>query len=397
MNPASRSNRIITGFSKSLVLSLMRIQIFFMVLGICKSLSKSMKVVRKITAFRRKMHGIQKPLRIIKNDGRYFMSVHIPGWPSSRFNQFMKQEIIRQWQPRTGSGNVQIVVFAITNKCPLQCKHCGEWQNLNKGEVLQLSDLEKITDILIHLGVDVIELSGGEPINRFADACSLIRKYASRVDFWMLTSGYGLTLEKAMQLKKAGLKGMNISLDHWDENKHNAFRGNKHAFFEAIHAAELARSAGILVSLTLCTTRSFVTRENLLKYIELAKTLKMGFVQFLEPRAVGHYMDEKDFGLDVLQKEQLKEVFLKINNDPGYNDYPFLIYPGYHQEQFGCSGAGFRYFYIDPTGGVHACPFCRGDTGNILTRDMNELLEKIRERGCQFYRAINPEEQRKEK
>ncbi len=386
MKPANDSNRIIKGIRKDLILRLMKVQILFLILGKYRSPLKAYGLLKKLMTLRRKLHGIDRPNRILKNGGRYYLSVHIPGWPSGNFRRFIQTELIRILPAGNVRPTPQLVIFAITRKCPLQCEHCFEWQNLDSTEVLSLGDLKGIVDKLYDLGISIIEISGGEPLSRFSDLCQLIRSNRDRFDFWILTSGYGLTPEKAKLLKQAGLTGMNISLDHWDAVMHNRFRGNGRAFSAAMEAVRLAREEGILAGLTLCTTRSFISPENLRKFIGLARQLGAGFVQFLEPRAVGHYLDKSDIDLSPEQKKDLRELHLKVNNDPAYIDYPFMIYPGAHQDHFGCNGAGMRYFYIDPTGAVHACPFCRDDSiGNILSENATDLLGKLQARGCHVY------------
>jgi MoaA/NifB/PqqE/SkfB family radical SAM enzyme len=135
---------------------------------------------------------------------------------------------------------MQTVIWAISNCCPLKCSHCCEWINLADFEYLSKNDLLVILNKLIRQGLYHIQLSGGEPLTRFDDLIWLLNIPEKGIDFWILTSGYGFTHEKALLLKKAGLTGANISLDHWDENAHNEFRHNNRSFL----GQKAAKTAG---------------------------------------------------------------------------------------------------------------------------------------------------------
>jgi MoaA/NifB/PqqE/SkfB family radical SAM enzyme len=84
----------------------------------------------------------------------------------------------------------------------------------------------------------------------------------------------------------------------------------------------------------------------------------------------------------------LSEFALKMNSDPKYREFPIVAFPGYHQRQMGCFGAGNRYVYVDPNGNIHACPFCRGKIDNILELPFANILEKARKIGCHQFTSV---------
>jgi MoaA/NifB/PqqE/SkfB family radical SAM enzyme len=55
--------------------------------------------------------------------------------------------------------------------------------------------------------------------------------------FIVLSSGFNFTRENARSLKQAGLTGVVISLDHFDPEKHNAFRGFNNSFNDVTRAS----------------------------------------------------------------------------------------------------------------------------------------------------------------
>jgi MoaA/NifB/PqqE/SkfB family radical SAM enzyme len=208
------------------------------------------------------------------------------------------------------------------------------------------------------------------------------------MDCWLLTSGFGFTREKAASLHQAGLMGAQISLDHWEEDKHNAFRNNGKSFALLKEAVKNCLENEIMVSLSLCATRDFVTEENLMKYAITAKNMGAHFIRILEPRAIGKF-SQHDVRLDQKQVELLSEFSIMMNNNPRFRDFPVIAFFGYHQRKLGCFGAGNRYLYVDPNGDVHACPFCRGKMGNLLEEPFGKIIEKVRLTGCHEFKIMN--------
>ena len=116
------------------------------------------------------------------------------------------------------------------------------------------------------------------------------------------------------------------------------------------NAVKAVKKAGMVSARSVCVTKAFIDGVH--------------FVQFLEPRRIGHYE-----GKNVLLKENhiqaLEEFFKKVNHSKEYKNYPTLLYHGYHQRRVGCF-AGSRSIYIDSAGDVHSSPFCHTKAFNII-------------------------------
>lgn len=314
--------------------------------------------------------------------GRYFWNLYAPGFPSRAFDGYVERELDRVEPFRDSPPGLQTVVLAITKRCPLKCEHCCEWAVLNAREALTASDLKEIVDRVRTRGAAQLFLSGGEPLRRFTDLLAVVSAASPGVDVWILSSGHGLTAERAGRLAEAGLTGVALSVDHWDATAHDRFRGFAGAFEWAERGAANARAAGLLVALSLCPTREFVSQENLDRYVSLAASLGASFIQLLEPKAIGHYAG-RDVALTPHQQRLLEAFANRLNTDPTSRRLPSVSYPDYASRAVGCRGAGDRHLYIDTDGGVHPCPFCRApNAAHVLDGDFNATLATLQAGGC---------------
>lgn len=342
---------------------------------------KALRALRQLAKTRRYYMGNYALQKVAKSQGRYFYDLNTPGWPSLAFDQYHLAELNRIEPFQDKPLALKVLLLAITKKCALQCEHCFEWDALNGKEKLSIENLKTIIRQFQTNGVAQVQFSGGEPLLRMSAMLELMASAAPGTDFWVITSGHRLTLENALALQNAGLTGVTISLDHFTPHLHNQFRGFEGAFAWVEQAATNARKAGLLISLSLCATRSFTTEENLKAYMQLAHKLGASFVQVLEPKAVGHYIGQ-EVNLSAAQQQLLNDFYVQMNYDPAYHHLPVLVYHEYHRRRAGCTGAADRYVYVDTDGELHACPFCRKAAGSAFGADLDNDLLRLRQRGC---------------
>ncbi len=318
--------------------------------------------------------------KFVEFDNRIYVNCNIPGLP---FPDFFNRLIQLSNENQDDLKKLAIVQIGFTKKCPLNCEHCYEGKILNQPEALTLNEHKLIVAKLQEIGVPMIQFGGGEPLNRFHDLVEVLRSAKNTSDFWIYSSGFGLTADKARELKKAGLTGVSISLDHFEESKHNAFRKNEKSYKKAIDAIKNAQEAGLLTALTICITRSFCKPENLDAYHQLAFQLKVPFVQFMEPRSTGNY-EGQDVTLGKHEIETLSNFYINRNSQKEYKHLPIIQYTGYQQRNKSCGGAGKRYIYIDTDGYVSACPFCQNKKSHFLYGNLTYAVKSLKEEGCEL-------------
>jgi MoaA/NifB/PqqE/SkfB family radical SAM enzyme len=320
-------------------------------------------------------------MRFVTVSGRYFGNLYMPGWPSKAFDTFVEREL-KRIDPVGAPPALQSVVMAITGRCALQCEHCVEWDALNKPESLTTQELHEIAGQVRQRGAGQLFFSGGEPMTRFDDLISLTAAAGRESDVWVITSGMGLTAEKARRLKEAGATGLAISVDHWDASAHDRFRGTPGSFEAARRAALHARNASLLVTLMLCPTRRFVTPDDLNRYGEMAREWNVNFIQILEPQQAGRYTG-KDVRLAASSQEILEQFRLDSNRRAIRDTArPMVHYVDNSARAIGCGGAGDRAIYIDTAGNLHACPFCRAPGPRMLDQEFPDALDRLQATGC---------------
>ena len=341
--------------------------------------------LRYLIRLRRRFLGNNRVQKMVYINGKYHIGLYTPGWNSKEHELYIASQLNDFKQITTHKVNRFNTVFlAITNKCALQCEHCFEWNNLNKKDDLETGKLKSIIKKIQDKGVSQIHLSGGEPLIKMNTLVNLLNSADKSTEFWVVTSGFKLNNTNAKRLKEAGLKGAVISLDHYIPELHNKFRHFNDAYYWVEEAVKNANNNNIITALSLCTTKDFISEDNLMSYMELAKKLKVSFVQFLEPKAVGHYAD-KDVFLNKQHIDVLESFFRKMNFSKQYNSYPIIIYHGYYQRRQGCLSAGNKGIYIDSDGDMNSCPFCHNKAGNVLDSNFDQNLENLKIKGCKSY------------
>jgi MoaA/NifB/PqqE/SkfB family radical SAM enzyme len=377
---------IISKLRTEMIWMIIRLRIFYLTCIVLKWPRKILKSFSLMANMRNNIWGGNMK-KIQKVGNEYYSNMYAPPWPSAAYDEYMKTEIVRYSDPLAAKPQLSFVFLAITRKCPLRCEHCFEADNLNSREIFTKNELFKAVQILQKEGVLQFHFSGGEPMVRIKDLIDVI-KYASRKSAcWVATSGFNLTIENALALKKAGCKGVIISIDHYIPELHNAFRHHPDSYRQAVEGVYAAKKAGLAVCLSVCTTKQFIDTGSLLPYMHFAKKLGVHFVQALEPKNVGNY-GGKDVLLHESHFKHLEKIFLTVNHAAEYRDFPTMLYHGYHHNRIGCF-AGSRSIYIDSIGDVHACPFCHTKSYNILEliRSNNYTLPE-KENACPRYKTV---------
>ncbi|MDE1931956.1 MAG: GTP 3',8-cyclase MoaA [Alphaproteobacteria bacterium] len=114
---------------------------------------------------------------------------------------------------------------SVTDRCDFRCVYCmaEDMAFLPKAEVLTLEELDRAASAFVRMGVRKLRLTGGEPLVR-RNVLSLIRGLGRHLttgdlDELTLTTNGSQLARYAGELKAAGMKRINVSLDTLDPAK----------------------------------------------------------------------------------------------------------------------------------------------------------------------------------
>lgn len=324
--------------------------------------------------------GLKKNVRFGKC---YFSALSQPHYPSRAYDNMVARGGLNVSEAGTNmKRNIDTAFLAITRKCELHCKHCYERFSIGTEDIVPISRWNEVVKELQDIGTNVIVLSGGEPMERFDGVLEILRSSdAGLSDFHLHTSGRGMTAERAIALRKAGLLAAAVGLDDVDPMRHDSLRGSPGAHAAAVKALGLLHEAGIFTYVNVCATKEFIRSGDVWKYYDLLKSLGVGFVQLLEPRPTGGYLaNGNDQILTPEDRDVLLHFFKAGNEERRFRNHPTISYVAYTEspERMGCMMGGLSHFEIDSQGNVNPCVFLPVKFGNILEEDFRSIYSRMR-------------------
>jgi len=113
--------------------------------------------------------------------------------------------------------------LAVTDRCNLRCFYCMPEEGINwlqRKELMTNDELLRICSIAVNMGIEKIRITGGEPFVRkgiMPFIADLSRLHGLK-ELTITTNGV-LTAPLVPELKKMGIRSVNLSLDTLDRNR----------------------------------------------------------------------------------------------------------------------------------------------------------------------------------
>lgn len=120
--------------------------------------------------------------------------------------------------------DINYLRVSVTDRCDFRCTYCmaEDMQFLPKKDILSLEEIEEICKAFMRLGTRKIRLTGGEPLVR-KGIMQVINNLGNEVgkglDELTITTNGSQLETKAEDLFNAGIRRINVSLDHLDPIK----------------------------------------------------------------------------------------------------------------------------------------------------------------------------------
>jgi len=125
--------------------------------------------------------------------------------------------------------NIDYLRVSVTDRCNLRCIYCnplGHARLADGRETLHSDEIVRVVGLCTQCGIRRVRLTGGEPLLR-EDIIDLVRRLARipGVDDLSMTTNGVLLGPMAAELKEAGLRRVNISLDAMDRECYGRIAG----------------------------------------------------------------------------------------------------------------------------------------------------------------------------
>lgn len=187
------------------------------------------------------------------------------------------------------SREITYLRISVTDLCNLRCVYCMPEEGIPKlrnSDLLRFEDIVEIVRMAAELGIQKVRITGGEPLTKpgIVDLCREIADVSGINEVSMTTNGI-LLPTMAMDLKKAGISRVNISLDTLNPQKYRTItrKGNFEEVINAIRAAEEAGMYPIKLNTVLI---GGYNDDEIEDFVEITKTKDIE-IRFIELMPIG--------------------------------------------------------------------------------------------------------------
>ncbi|HFN5514848.1 TPA: GTP 3',8-cyclase MoaA [Campylobacter jejuni] len=232
--------------------------------------------------------------------------------------------------------------ISVTQRCNFRCLYCmpkTPFDYQPKENLLSFEELFLFVKAAIDEGIEKIRITGGEPLLRkdLSIFIKMISDYKSDIDLAITTNGF-LLKDFAKDLKNAGLKRLNISLDTLDHKKAKTL-AQKDVLDSVLSGIDEALNLDLKVKLNTVALKN-LNDDELISLLEFAKSKKaqIRFIEFMEnTHAYGKLQGlKRDEIIQILSQKYQIQLIKKDEKAPvsiyKADDYEFgIIDPHSHE------------------------------------------------------------------
>ncbi|EAI5011309.1 GTP 3',8-cyclase MoaA [Campylobacter jejuni] len=232
--------------------------------------------------------------------------------------------------------------ISVTQRCNFRCLYCMPkipFDYQPKENLLSFEELFLFVKAAIDEGIEKIRITGGEPLLRkdLSIFIKMINDYKSDIDLAITTNGF-LLKDFAKDLKNAGLKRLNISLDTLDHKKAKTL-AQKDILDSVLSGIDEALNLDLKVKLNTVALKN-LNDDELISLLEFAKSKKaqIRFIEFMEnTHAYGKLQGlKRDEIIQILSQKYQIQLIKKDEKAPvsiyKADDYEFgIIDPHSHE------------------------------------------------------------------
>ena len=258
-------------------------------------------------------------------------------------------------------------VWEITLRCDLACRHCGSRAGRERPDELSTDEALDLVRQMAALGTKEVTIIGGEAYLR-DDWTRIAQEIRARgMDCTMTTGGRGLTYEKAVAARDAGIRSVSVSVDGL-EATHDALRGVQGSFRAAFEAMANLKRAGVGFS-----ANSQFGRRSVREMTEVFDLLSAAGIHSWQTQitvAMGRAADEPKLLLEPFQMLEVMAMLARLkpvadarrvriwpgNNIGYFGPYETLLRGTLPRGHMASCGAGRSTLGIEADGTIKGCP-----------------------------------------
>jgi pyrroloquinoline quinone biosynthesis protein E len=248
----------------------------------------------------------------------------------------------------------------LTYACPLQCPYCANPIDYAKhNSEISTEDWKRVLTQARKMGAVQLGLSGGEPLTR-PDLIDIV-KHARELGYYsnLITSGYGLTEEKIVQLKEAGLDHIQVSIQASTQELNNHLAGTD-SFEHKKQVAHLVKKHGY--PMVLCVV---IHRENIHQMadiLKMAEALGADYVELANTQYYGWAHANRDLLLPTKEQfEKAEKIAQAFKETVAGKMKIYYVVPDFYEDRpKACmNGWGTTFLTIAPDGVALPCHSAR--------------------------------------